>query len=396
MQAIKSIPSKIHLFSSLGLFVLGIGMLTAYYSMHGFDALDDNAIGKLVSQLPLYLVFLMVIFIAPVYEEVVFRLWVTGMRWAFWTTAALIIVFGWLMHVYLLIAIGVGLLLYQAFAKTLNLTNTKGVLFFVLSSLSFALAHLNPSNPWSYSAIQVVYYTGVGGLLAYVGLRYGFRYSVVSHIVFNALIVFVTFFAEKQRDLHFTLDMDTEVSLTANSIFSFPSNSHVVLDDDSVYYESTLTSILIGISPEKRQYLMVDNGDGFFRYTLTATSKSGSINLGNLRDALVERLPISIDTTEVDAYCLRFDEQVAADIPTQENVRSHTISSLAYMIRSNHGIPVLVCDTISPQDKMIQINTDFYFVKSESELRQYLRDRGVLIDSESDRRIKRIDFSERY
>lgn len=300
------------------------------------------------------------------------------------------------MHVYLLIAIGVGLLLYQAFAKTLNLTNAKGVLFFVLSSLSFALAHLNPSNPWSFSAIQVVYYTGVGGLLAYIGLRYGFRYSVVSHIVFNAVIVFVTFFADKQRDLHFTLDMDTEVSLTANSIFSFPSNSNTVLEDDSVYYESTLTHILIGISPERRQYLMVDNGDGFFRYTLTATSKSGSINLGTLRDALVERLPISIDTTEVDAFCLGFDERFAADIPTQENVRSHTISSLAYMIRRNHGIPVLVCDTLSPQDKMIQINTDFYFVKSESELRQYLRDRGVLIDSESDRRMKRIAFAERY
>jgi membrane protease YdiL (CAAX protease family) len=392
----KTQPHKAFLFSSLGLYILGIVFYIIYFEIYGYEALSDDPFSKLTSALPLYLAFLMIMFVAPIYEEMIFRLWVIGKRWAFWTTAILITLSGWGFDSYMLIVFGLVMLLHLVLKNILQHSIGKDTTFFVLSGLSFAFLHLDPSSPQLFLAIQVIYYFGVGGLFAYIGLRYGLGYSIISHIVFNSVIALVAFFAGKQHNLNFTLNADTEVSLTANSIFSFPSNSNTVLVDDSVYYESTLTHILIGISPERRQYLMVDNGDGFFRYTLTATSKSGSINLGDLRDALVERLPISIDTTEVDAYCLGFDEQFAADIPTQENVRSHTISSLAYMIRMNHGIPVLVCDTISPQDKMIQINTDFYFVKSESELRQYLRDRGVLIDSESDRRIKRIAFAERY
>ena len=398
MQENKPSPSKAYLFSSLGLIVLYIGLSIAYYTKYGFDTIDDDVVSKLAGSLPLYLVFLFVIFIAPVYEELAFRFWVTGKRRAFWISAILIVVFGLLMGFYLVIAIGAGLLVYLSLEKPLKLTNAKGVVFFVLSSLSFALAHLSLDNPMMYSVIQVVYYMGVGGLFAYVGLRYGFRYSLVSHILFNAVIVFIAFFADNQKDLHFTIDADTEVSLTANSIFSSRSSLDNVLNDDSMYYEGTLTGILIGISPEKNQYLMVDNGFGLYRHTLTATSKTGAIDRSNLRDALVERLPIKIDTTEVDAFCLTFDEQFdgGAPNPKENKQKPHSLNSLAYMIRMNHKLPVLVCDTLEQQDKLVQIDIDFYFIKSESALKTYLQDRGVLINLESDRQIKRIEFEEKY
>jgi hypothetical protein len=379
-------------------FFLGIILFTVYHSIYDYNTVHEDAVSTLSNTYPFYLVFLIAVFVGPVREEIAFRLWVIEKRWAFWISSVLIVVLGWLQDNHLVIVVGIGLLLYLAFEKKLKLTKAKGTVFFVLSSLTFALLHLNHNNPLIYSFIEILYYSGAGGLLAYIGLRYGFRYSILSHIVFNAVFLLVTFLADNKIELNFKLDEDTEVSLTTNSIFSLPSISNIVINEDSVYFEGTLTELLIWISPEKRQYLMVDNGLGVIHHTLKATSKTGTINRDNLRDALVERLPINIDTTEVNAYCLMFDEQFDGNVPNpnRDNLKSHSLSSIAYMIRTNHKLPVLVCDTLEKQDKLVQIDTDFYFIKSESRLKKYLRDRGVLINSETNKQMKRIEFLDKY
>jgi membrane protease YdiL (CAAX protease family) len=394
----KPTHHKAFLFTSLGLIILGITLYIIYFKLYGNEGLSDDSFSKLTSAFPLYWAFMIIMVVAPIYEEVIFRLWVIGKHWAFWTTAILTAVLGWVFEAYSVVVIGLGLLLYLGLENMFKLTFRKGTTFFVLSSLSFAFLHLDSNNPQLFSAIQLMYYLGAGGLLAYVGLRYGFGYNVISHIIFNSAIALAAFFGGKQQDLNFTLDMDTEVSLTANAIFSIGSSSNVILNSDTVYFQGTLGSILISISPERReQILMVDNTFSFHKYTLLATSKTSEINLSNLRNALVEQLNIRFDTTEMDAFCLQYDELFEGVKPTNKNPKPISLKNMAYLLRTNHNqkLPVVSCDnSIENPDMLIPIDIDFYFIKSIPELETYLQNRNILLSAEPDTSLIRVEIND--
>ena len=134
----------------------------------------------------------MIIFIgvvAPVYEELVFRLWGNGKRWTGYTSVALMTLFSlsfawWVAPIVLAAGIAI-MVVYRS-----NLTRRLFMLM-LFSSLVFALMHIG-----NYSAdeslpmfiVAVLHKFGMGLLASYLVINYNILWSIGFHILNNSIM----------------------------------------------------------------------------------------------------------------------------------------------------------------------------------------------------------------
>ena len=127
--------------------------------------------------------------IAPVYEELVFRLWGNGKKWTGYTSIALMALFSasvgwWLMPVVL--AAGIVVMLVFRTDRTKRL-----FAMMLLSSLAFALMHIgnyDPSVGLPLFIVAVIHKFGMGLVASYLVINHNILWSIGLHILNNGVM----------------------------------------------------------------------------------------------------------------------------------------------------------------------------------------------------------------
>lgn len=363
---------------------MGTALYIYYVHAFGFESLAEDPLSILAGYFPPYIVLLFAMIIGPISEEVIFRIWVTGKQWAYWLTSIFIVTIGFTStELHWVTYFGIGLLLYLIFGKLFSKFTTKNVVFFVVTSLSFAILHLTPTDSGFFMAIKIVYYLGVGGILAFVGVNYGFLSNVLSHMAFNAILIFIALFGGGPDDFQIKLNDGSQITLKALPVFSKSSHNESILKKDTLYIEGSIGEIMIQLSGKPPHMIMEDQTHKIFRYALSASSQN-EINFNTLQDLLIERINFILDTTEIDAHCLSFANQIAGIEKSDIKQPALSINGLAYSIRLNQKFPVVVCGSNEGTERLIPVEADFFTLKSKTDLQDYLQKKGVILHSELD------------
>jgi hypothetical protein len=142
------------------------------------------------------------VLVVPPIEEVVFRLWLRVNRSALFAVAFLVLFVGVLLlpvsnlGAVLLIALSVLILVATLMGYDADIEQVVAHhfgFFFYASAVLFALTHITnytPLNPQTllFAPLLVMPQFIVGTMLGYIRVRYGIGYSILFHVVVNAIL----------------------------------------------------------------------------------------------------------------------------------------------------------------------------------------------------------------
>ena len=188
----------------------------------------------------------MIIFIgvvAPVYEELVFRLWGNGKRWTGYTSVALMTLFSlsitwWVAPIVLAAGIAI-MVVYRS-----NLTRRLFMLM-LFSSLLFALMHIG-----NYSAdeslpmfiVAVLHKFGMGLLASYLVINYNILWSIGFHILNNSVMAILLGIAFNTVAIKTTIIENENYRITMNPVLTKSQASDACGEigwmNDSVYVKT--------------------------------------------------------------------------------------------------------------------------------------------------------------
>ncbi len=149
--------------------------------------LDDTYLLR-PDSIPFLWLLLAAVVVAPIIEEVSFRLWLTPKY--FWAFCLMV---PWFMVSYpntiLIIVLAILTLLIFIFYKKVRLLSAHNIMFILIfSSVLFAIIHgSNFTEIHAEHFLLLPYYTGVGAILGLLRLKWGLWASMLLHFAFNLL-----------------------------------------------------------------------------------------------------------------------------------------------------------------------------------------------------------------
>ena len=134
----------------------------------------------------------MVIFIgviAPIYEELVFRLWGNGKNWTGYTSVALMALFSmgiawWVAPI--ILAVGIAIMIVYRSDRTKRLFS-----LMLFSSLAFALIHIgnyDSSQNLPMFLVAVLHKFGMGLIASYLVINHNLLWSIGLHLLNNGIL----------------------------------------------------------------------------------------------------------------------------------------------------------------------------------------------------------------
>ncbi len=231
---LKGILSKIWRLYSVNVLLLIPMVLLIQLSSMWIVSIEDNKIAEQLSALPPYQFIFLAVVLAPLTEELFFRL---PLRFSKFNLALPLTFLLFALGAPIIVSVGhqgIGLLIWLSMICLAILFCTqglerigtrKGERFFsrhfrVLvygSSILFGLLHITnyPHQAWIVAPLLVLPQTTLGLLLAYVRTRFGFLWAIYTHGLHNFLVssplLFTAFGSEQFRKVFF--EQATEVEL---------------------------------------------------------------------------------------------------------------------------------------------------------------------------------------
>ncbi len=220
------------------------------------------------------LLFFVGLFLAPVFEEVIFRGYFISIRF---------LKYSFYIGVTLYIALTGNwyLLAVLAFYLALDICNSTKILnvnkycFYILNSILFGLIHYQISDLKSiYTIVPVFFQIGSGLILIWVLLNFGILKSILLHFLLNSILILPVAY-----ELQFP---DTKQNVIRHSDFTFTWNKapifkkkQIIIDDNKVYAQG------IGIKDfyriydyQNRDKVLLNDSVEFYHYDLKILPKN--------------------------------------------------------------------------------------------------------------------------
>lgn len=149
-------------------------------------SLEDNPILGVFNQMNGWLILLAMVVIAPILEELSFRSWAVKKNWTKYLSLVLSSAFMFLFNPYIALVYFLIFLVIIIFLR--KKTKTMLISLAIISSIGFVLAH--SGNLEKDIFLQTIpMYLGVGLLLSYIALRFKLRHAILTHALYNFIIL---------------------------------------------------------------------------------------------------------------------------------------------------------------------------------------------------------------
>ncbi len=387
----NSINSKYYLIIGVVLYL--IGFLTV-------NIFSDNTVNsqegllKMMGEIKYFLVvFIFIVIIAPIMEELAFRLWLTERKYTKYTSLSLITAVSYLAFHSVTVSVIIFILLLFSFFffKKKSLTQMLSV---TLTSLIFAVFHY---HNFSHSARWFLFIelTGIAFILSYVILRFGFIYGVLLHSVNNLIALSMLLAFSSNYSGVFESD-DYTAQLEKQSIFkAFNLSSTSYSTKDSLVIESaSLTSIALDLLPFESNVIYKTSPSSFTNYNFIAYSKLGQpINKILLFNDFIKQAHIITDTAWVPAYTM----QVADSVKLSRYISSKGGISLEYFcsyLRLVQDVPLLLEIPSSFLHLNFKFDTDIFLKGITQDKIEKLYEYGIEVKKTQSQKIKVITLKE--
>ena len=200
------VPEKLNHIVVLFFLVFTIELIIAglLYNVIGVEE-SAHKLDDLLDQMSLWKIFILAVIIAPIFEEILFRYYLTKPVLIFIAIPTIIALGSLIMYstgllnlfAFILFLIVSSLSLLLLFWKSVNLIEhlkiwyqDKFAYVFYLSAVLFAFIHIynfHDMMPWYYTPILVFPQFFIGLYLGYLRVRNGLSYSILVHAINNAI-----------------------------------------------------------------------------------------------------------------------------------------------------------------------------------------------------------------
>ena len=291
------------LYVALSLIVIGIGINLIVKLP---SSVSDNAIMRQVLDSTGLKFFFSVVILAPVLEELCFRLWIIDNK-------IIKYVFLVFMLCFMSLILSSSFIFPVMVILACNLFMTKerpmirNCVFVIVTSLCFALAHRgNLDLPHYMMAFPV--YLGMALLLCWIGLRFGFIYCIVLHILYNFTLITLggftfAFGAPKQLE-----GATFNGELRPVSGFAHK-GEFVSANCDTITLSRNLVTEIAKFTLKDSDYKVEMYPESYRFYDFEIKNKGGdSINRGDVLKMLLNEKLIRIDTVKKSKIIRIFEQ----------------------------------------------------------------------------------------
>ena len=228
----------------LGIMVICLAILIVYSLINpsAFEGADGPMKVYIYSMVYHYGIWAMVIYmgiLAPIIEEVSFRLWGNGKMWTGIVSVILMALWcltvGWLISLFAL-CIGIAILMIFKEDKTKRL-----FAFMLLSTILFAVAHMNNyDGNLLMTIVGVVHKLGFGLVASYLVINHNILWSMGLHVVNNMLLMLPFGLTLAQTNTTVINNDNESFSLEVRPVLvhdaSISQDNRFFVDTDSSYY----------------------------------------------------------------------------------------------------------------------------------------------------------------
>ena len=295
---------SILLFAGIFLYIAGIIISAIYGSYIEYNPIVDIALTN-----PIF-AFILICFMAPIYEELVFRFWgVKKQRTRIIVGVLSIIVIYLLMGSFaaLFAIIFYSLIIYFLRDKIL----LQNYAFAIITSILFALAHYENFALMDY-LIALSSYLGISLILAFVVIRYNIFISIIFHAIYNTILLTLGGFFFSVGD---TINFQTEsFSAELKPVSAFTQKTHFYSLGDSIVYfqKDNLARIGERLIENSWEYNISVFPVSYSTYSLKTELRNNSnkVSPSELLKALTKHSSLRVDTIKEDktVYFLSVDD----------------------------------------------------------------------------------------
>lgn len=266
-QLWQSHLSKVWLWIGIACFILG---LCGFYYFGTNDQVQP--MDEFFRILPLPLVLAYVVVVGPIFEELAFRSWTIGKKWAKILGLILISIYLYFVLRNYILIVGCEIILSLLFFYKKIPDRFRLIGLMVVINFLFGFIHVGNVGEWGMKVSYTIYAMGIGLLLSYVALRFKFIYAVILHILWNGM---VTLLEKDELMKHSSKSVTYQsevIDVSANRVwlgFKEASNYDAYINAnnlmDSVILENNTLNELVKYWFEK------DNNDSntYFRYIMS-------------------------------------------------------------------------------------------------------------------------------
>lgn len=366
---------KIAIYSGIALWIAGV-LLSLLF---GKKMLDNETYFEFLDfRIPNFILFIIMITIAPLLEEFVFRVWVFRRKITYIFSAIGILTFLYFISESWAITIACGLIfiLFEFIIKE-NKTKKRIIFYFIFTSILFALSHLN--NVTSYFA-KMVYFIqafGLGIIFGGIGLKYGFLYSLLGHVFYNLMVIIVLHFSSLNTDTQIWENDIYKAEIKSIGVINFENDSDTTKDNQTI-----ITNQLPWIAVEFLGF----NNDEYYKaevkrpllYQLKINIKDTSSFKKNqiIKDLINDSL-LTTDTTRKECYVISVEDTAKLKYEPQDYYRGTLQNTLNY-IQLKNNIPVKLKEEKYLKD-FIKVKMEFIHQNTFKDGKEILENYGLNI-----------------
>ncbi len=394
MDIIKNIKSKHKLLLYVGLlaYLIGILFLNYFFKSHGENINFQQPLFKILQAFPPYIVYVIILVQSSVLEEIAFRGWIMKKKFWKYLSFSLILFFLYMSFDNFILLAFVVPILFVIFFIIKNET-LKTILLITFTSLLFGIMHYNNYESWAriFAIIQLI---GLSLILCYIGMRFGFIYTIIGHFVNNLIalllitIVFNTNYSGKFENTTYSAE------ITKISNLKFYNQTHWLFPD-SIYTNGYITQIATELPPFKTDIIYKYSIADFNRYILSVKNKTGSnINKEQLFIDYINNTNLILDTTYTAAYTIKIlDSLKLCSYKLSKSYQKTNIQSLTTSIRSIYELPIVLERNYINYN--FNIDWKILRIKSVQELINRLKNEyGILLTKDNEKRATIITIRE--
>ncbi|MDD4149808.1 MAG: CPBP family intramembrane metalloprotease, partial [Bacteroidales bacterium] len=331
---------------------------------------------------PPFIVYALILIGASVFEEFAFRGWIIKKKFGKYLSFSLILTFLYLgFESIWLIAIVSPILFFIFFV--LKNEKLRLVLLIISTSILFGIMHYENYESWAklFAIIQLI---GLSFILCYVGLRFGFIFTILGHFLNNLIaLMLLTVFANTDYAGKFENTTYT-AEISKISSFDFSSQMHWIFPD-SISTNGYITEIASDLPSFKNGIIYKFEISDINRYLLIATSNSeDKINEDQLFNDFVQHTGLVLDTSYSEAYIMIIEDSLKLlnYLPPAENRQETNVESLSTSIREIYKLPLILDDDY--RNYSFDFDWKLYRIKSSEEFIDRLnKECGILITKDS-------------
>ena len=336
--------NKIFLYAGVITYLIGVIVLAFLSNNNSQEINAQQPLFNILQVFPPFIVYVLILISASVFEEFAFRGWIIKKKFGKYLSFSLILTFLYFgFENFWLIAFVSPILFFLFFV--LKKEKLRLVLLVIYTSILFGIMHYENYEAWAklFAIIQLI---GLSFILCYIGLRFGFVYTILGHFLNNLIaLMLLTVFANTDYAGKFENTTYT-AEISKMSSFDFSSQRRLTFPD-SISQNGYITEIASELPSFKNDIIYKFEISDINRYLLVATSNSeDKIKEDQLFNDFVQHTGLVLDTSYSEAYIMIIEDSLKLlnYLPPAENRQETNIKTMSRSIRDIYKLPLILDD----------------------------------------------------